>query len=247
MAESNSMIDRMLIILPFWNGDKAACAALARLLTDLEPTFSQYADILFVARFDAKHDKELVKYVSRRFNVYTHTSMRQGTGWPCGCNGLWFGSAEWCYHMIAAKKAPAYRALINMEADCFPMRRDWLAELRKQWVAVSSVRPVAMAGDIIQMGGREHINANALLSGDLKFLRWMVKVAGGHEKAAGWDWYLADDIRRWGWAQLPGVRSCWNTPTFTEEDWKREQEDETCMFHGVKDDSLLKMVRQKLL
>lgn len=241
------MLDRMLILLPFWDGDKAQMGKLARLLTDLEPTKTQLADILFISRFDAKHDPALVKYVSKRFNVFTHRSMRQGTGWPMGCNGLWFGTIEWCYHMIAAKKAPAYRALINMEADCIPLRRDWLAEIRRQWISVSKDRPVAMAGDIINVGGRDHINANAVISGDLRFLKWMATIAGGHEKRAGWDWYLAGDICRWGWARLPGIKSRWNTPTFTDADWIREVSEGTTLFHGVKDESLLDMARKKLL
>lgn len=241
------MIDRMLIILPFWEGDKAQCGELAKLLTDLEPSFCQYADILFVARFDTKPDEKIVKYTSKRFNVFTHRSMRQGVGWPMGCNGLWFGSMEWCYHMIAAKKAPAYRAIINMEADTVPMTYDWLADLRKQWIAVSSKRPVAMAGDIIQAGGREHINANAIVTGDLKFLRWMATVAGRHEKPAGWDWYLAGDIKRWGWAQLPGIRSCWNTPTLSEQEWDQHVKDGIVFLHGVKDGSQLPIARKKLL
>lgn len=241
------MIDKLLIILPFWNGDKAKMTLLARLLADLEPAHSKLADILFVARFDSKHDPKLIQYVSKKFNIYKHTSMRQGTGWPHGCNSLWFGSVEWCYRMMQAKKVPHYRALLNMEADCVPVRQDWLQTIKTQWAAVSSKRPVAMAGDIIEIGGREHINANAVISGDLHFLRWMATIAGGHEKPAGWDWYLADDIRRWGWARLPGVRSCWNTPTFTESDWEREQRDGTCLFHGVKDDSLHILSRKKLI
>lgn len=241
------MIDKFLIILPFWEGDKGKMAKLARLLADLKPSHSKLADILFVARFDCEHDDRLVQYVSRKFNVHKHKSMRQGTGWPFGCNSLWFGSVEWCYHMMVSRKVPHYRALINMEADCVPVRKDWLQVLREQWIAVSSKKPVAMAGDIVVAGGREHINANAILSGDLKFLKWMALVASTHEKPAGWDWYLAGDIQRWGWAKLPGVRSWWNTPTFTEADWEREQREGTAIFHGVKDESLHDLARKKLI
>lgn len=241
------MIDKFLIILPFWQGDKPKMALLARLLADLEPAHCKLADILFVARFDCRHDPKLVKDVSKKFNIYTHTSMRQGTGWPFGCNSLWFGSMEWCYHMMARKKVPHYRAIINMEADCVPVRKDWLAVIKKQWCEVSSKRPVAMAGDIVVAGGREHINANAVLSCDMKFMKWMATVASTHEKPAGWDWYLADTIKRWGWARLDGIRSWWNKSTYTEKDWEREQKDGIALFHGTKDYSLHKLAREKLL
>lgn len=222
---------------------------MARLIADLEPGHSKVADILFVARFDCKHDTKLVQYVSKKFNVYTHTSMRQGIGWPQGCNSLWFGSMEWCYHMIASRKVPHYRAIINMEADCAPLAKDWLPTLRLQWAEVSRARPIAVAGDIIFPGqpGQEHINANAIFSGDLKFLRWMATIAGRHEKNAGWDYYLASDLRRWGSAKVQGIRSIWGTPTLVETDFNLHRSQGVVMLHGVKDSSALDLCRKTFL
>ena len=248
MAPRDSMVDKFLIILPFWNGDKSQMCELAKLIADFEPNHSTVADVLFVARFDTKHDPKTAQYVSRKFNIHLHTSMRQGTGWPMGCNSLWFGSMEWCFRMIAARKVPHYRAIINMEADCAPLDPNWLRVLKDQWSAVSRTRPVAIAGDIIHLpGGWEHVNANAVVSGDLKFLRWMVTIAGGHEKNAGWDYYLANDLRRWGWAKLPGIRSCWGTSTLTEQDFHKHRAEGVVMLHGVKDGSAKVLSRKSFL
>lgn len=247
MGREINVIDKILIVLSFWEGDREKLGKQARLLADLEPEHSSLADVLIVSRFDTTHDPKVVEYLSRKFNIHLHTSQRRGTGWPCGCNALWFGSLEWCYHMMTSKKVPYYKALLNMEADCIPTRRDWLVTVREQWKEVNQKHPVYMAGDIINMGGKEHINANAVISTRPAFFKWLSLVAGTREKPAGWDWYLSHDFRRWGWAKLPCIRSCWNTPTFTEPDWEREQRGGTALFHGVKDDSLVDLSRKKLL
>src|SRR6476660_7427789 len=100
----------MLICLPFWEGDKLQCMTLAKLLADLEETHSTKADVLFIARFDCKHDMDVVRNISRKFNVYTHTSKRRGTGWPMGCNSLFFGTLEWVYYKMAGAQVPHYRS-----------------------------------------------------------------------------------------------------------------------------------------
>jgi hypothetical protein len=82
--------NKILITIPFWNGDKDQAMKLARLLADLQPVHSTTADVLFVSRFDTKHDKQTIDYVSRKFNVYYHVSQRREVGWPHGCNGTFF-------------------------------------------------------------------------------------------------------------------------------------------------------------
>jgi len=87
--------------------------ALARLIADIEPAHNQLADFLFVNRFDTPPDRDTVKYVSRKFNVFSYQSARRSIGWPRGCNGLFFGSAEYFYHMSAEnRKTPRYKGRI---------------------------------------------------------------------------------------------------------------------------------------
>src|SRR5882724_958732 len=87
---------KMLLIAPFWSGDQAQMMALLKLLADTQPPgVSPLADLLLVNRFDcAPMPQNVVKYLSRKFHIFTHESARKGTGWPCGCNSLAFSSIE---------------------------------------------------------------------------------------------------------------------------------------------------------
>lgn len=240
---------KILIVLPFWEGDRGCANVLARLLADLEPNFSESADFLFVARFDTYPDEPTVEAVSRKFNVFTMISQKRMTGWPMGCNGTFFGSMEWIYHSIASGKIPGYKALFNMGADTCPLEKGWVEHLSHAWDLANSTQKIVMAGHVFEAGNRMHINGDAaLLSGDLTFLKWLATSAANMNVKAGWDWYLAPQFEKKGWAGLPGIKSIWNrTNEFTETDWQNETAIGTSLIHGQKGFSLLDMARQKLL
>lgn len=242
--------NKILICLSFWDGDHAQACKLARLLTDLEDRHSELADFLFVARFDAKHDDTTVKYLSRRFNVFTHTSKKRGTGWPNGCNSLFFGSMEWVYHKMAAGKIPNYKAIFNIGADSGPLKRDWLPRISNAWDSTAGHKKIYVAGPFLQgeQGNRDHINGDAmLLSGDLKFLKWLAVTVGDMRVPVGWDWALAGDFKRWGWENFPFIKSHWRRPYMSHEDWDAEYNDGTVWLHGLKSDDLLDISRKNLV
>jgi hypothetical protein len=237
---------KMLLVLQFWEGDKAQAMALARLLADLEPAHSSLADFLFVHRFDCEPDAESVKHVSRKFNVLTHRSTRRSTGWPRGCNGLFFGGLEYLYHMSAENpKTPRYKAAFFMEADCCPLHRAWLPWLNAKWDAFNGsayVAGVKVEGPTVA----EHINGNCIMSGNLKFLNWLVKSVG-EPPNVGWDYALAGEFRRWGAAEIKGMQFHWKAPTMSEDDLTLLKADGAVWLHGIKDFSALEYARKTLL
>lgn len=243
--------NKILIVLPFWAGDRDQAFKLARLLADLEPGHSELADILFVARFDCKHGEQTVKHVSRKFNVHTYTSKKRGVGWPAGCNSLFFGSVEWIYHKMNAGHIPRYKAVFNMGADCAPLSKDWLSQLCGGWDAAAKKKPLYAAGPLIpgSAHGREHINGDAMmLSGDLKFLKWLAMDIEDIRVPAGWDWILASEFERWGWTDFPFIKSYWRYPgQFPQSEWDIEVFRGISFIHGVKGDSLLNLARKNLL
>lgn len=242
--------NKMLIVLPFWDGDRGPANVLARLIADLEPEFSESADFLFVARFDTEPDEPTVEAVSRKFNVFTMISQKRMTGWPLGCNGTFFGSMEWIYHKMAARKIPHYKVIFNMGADACPLKKGWIEHLLHAWDLANSTQPIVMAGALLPAGGRDHINGDAaLLSGNLDFMKWLATRAANMSVKAGWDWYLAPQFQQRGWMNFPFIKSVWNrTVEFSETDWFNETESAgTVFFHGQKGFSLLDMARQKLL
>lgn len=243
--------NRILIVLPFWSGDKDQAMMLARLLADIEPKHSEDADFLFVARFDCEHNLETISYVSRKFNVHTHVSRRRVTGWPGGCNAVFFGAMEWIYHKMESGQVPHYKAIFMMGADGAPFSADWISQLHQKWdeKQLTCSRPF-MAGALLldPQGIHDHINGDcALLSGDLKFLRWLVKGVCDITVPAGWDWVLAGDFKKWGWAGIREIKSVWRKSTrFSQAEWNSEIKFGTLWLHGQKDNSLLDVCRENL-
>jgi hypothetical protein len=244
--------NKILISFPFWKGDRAQAMKLARLVADLQPVHSEMADVLFVSRFDCPHDLATIEYVSRKFNVFKHTSQRQEVGWPLGCNGTFFGTMEWFYHKMAAYQIPAYKAMFIAESDGVPMVDDWISRLVLEWKKANELKKVFVAGALLPdptpTGKHTHINGGCcFLSGDLTFLKWVTMNVGSGNVAAGWDWFLAREFEKVGWADIPGIKSEWHRPSFSESEWVQYVKRGTVWLHGIKDDSLLDLARKKLI
>ncbi len=239
--------NKILLVIPFWEGDKPQAMKLAKLLADLEPKHSDQADLLFVSRFDCAHDIAAEKLVSRKFNTFSYTSKRRGTGWPMGCNALFFGAMEWAFHKVNAGQVPAYKAVLILAGDGAPLQKDWLSFF------LAEVGQAAVAGALIEsvpgFDGYPHINGDTmLLSGDVEFLRWLALGVGDISTVVGWDWALAPAFKARGWKNLPFVKSGWNKRTpFTDEEWSGQQAAGVVWFHGQKGNSLLDLARKKLL
>lgn len=239
-------VDRVLLVLQYWKGDRDQAMRLARFIADLQTSKCENADFLFVARFDCAHDQDTVEYVSKKFNVFTYTSKRRGVGWPNGCNDLWFGSVEWVHSMIEGKKVVPYKAFLTFESDCVPLAANWINRLSTAWDEANAKTPIFVLGPYLTAPG-PHINGNMLLSGNPAFTHWVTRKVGGAPPNAGWDYVMYRDFKRWGARDLPIMRSYWGTKTFSDDAFLAEIAAGTVFIHGIKDDSLLKQARAKLL
>jgi hypothetical protein len=237
------MDGKILIALQFWEGDKHQAMELADFLADIEPQHSDLADFLFMARYDCVAHQPTVNHVSRKFNVHSVVSRRRSVGWPAGCNDLWFSVMEWAQSLIQAKKIPHYKAIFTCEADGAPIQRDWIARLSLEWNRVNIPKPVVMAGAMCENG--PHINGNALMSGDLNFLTWIGRRVGCCDARVGWDYCLAPDFRKRGWADIPSMKSIYGQPTFSQEQYDEFVKNGWTWVHGCKDNSLIKYGRAR--
>lgn len=238
--------DRILLVLQFWAGDKKQALEVAKFIADLQPGRCENADFLFVSRFDCAHDMHVIRHVSKKFNVFHYVSKRRGTGWPIGCNETLFGSLEYIYHMMTAKKIPRYKAALMFEADSVPLAPNWINALSRAWDAECAKHETFVFGPY-QIYPGPHVNGNCFLSCNPAFLHWMVKQIGGVTPAGGWDYVLYNDFKKWGARDCPLMKSYWGSRTFPESAFQAELAKGTVFLHGVKDDSLLKMARKKFL
>lgn len=238
---------KILLALQFWAGDKDQAMRVARLIADLEPRHSDFADFLFVSRFDCDHDLSTVEYVSSKFNCHTFVNRhRRGTGWPSGCNDLWFGTMDHVYSFCEAKRFPPYKAVLTFESDSCPLVPNWHRELSRAWDESAVPKDVKMFGARVEHP-LPHINGNALFSADMKFLYWISRQIGGCNPTKGWDFILASDFKRVGWMNCPKMRSHWQRKTMPDEEIDTLRNEGVVFLHGVKDDSVISHMRKKFV
>lgn len=239
--------NKILVAIPFWEGDRKQASKLIRLLTDLEDKHNEWADVVLVARFDCKHDPRDVELISRRFNVHTLESRRRETGWPAGCNGLAFGTIEWFAGSIASGAIPNYKALLINEADTVPLIKNWAESVNRAWDVVAKTGAV-IAGAMVGGAefGKKHVNGGCiLLSSQPDFMKWMLGTASRYGAIAGWDWALAEQFERLGWADIPSMKSYWKRGSMGQAEFDQLVADGCVLLHGIKDDSLIRLSRAR--
>jgi hypothetical protein len=239
--------NKLLIALQFWEGDKNSALKVAQFLADLEPRHTDLADLLLVQRFDCHMSyRGLLKNLARKFNVFTYESRRRGVGWPDGCNSLWFGTMEWAHSYISSGRVPAYKAIFTCEADGAPVLPDWLARMSAAWDETQRrPKPVYIAGPLVKGDGiEEHVNGNCLVSGNLNFLHWITRRVTDCPPRAGWDYYLRDAFKQWGWANIPGMVSYYNTLNFTRDEHGEMLNKKLIWVHGDKSNCLIDYGRE---
>lgn len=231
--------NKILIVLQFWPGDKAHANELAKLIADLQEGHSDKADFMFACRYDTIPDEAAVNHVARKFDTYTHVCRRQASGWPYGCNELWFDAVTYIYEMRSAGKLPAYKGILFIEPDCCPLRVDWIDALSSEWDKLNT----NMIGCVCPLP-ETHINGNCMISGDMAYLGWIRGIAGC-PPSGGWDYLLARRFKAKGWSNTPLIVSFYNQPTIAPEKWESFQG--ISILHGVKDLSAMRLARQKFL
>jgi hypothetical protein len=238
-------MNKILLALQFWQGDKDAAIKLAHYLASLEPKHCEIADFLLVQRFDtvvSDEDRKVLDTLSRKFNLYAYRSRRKGTGWPNGCNDLWRSTMEWTASMILARKVPHYKAIFCFEADGGPIFRDWVARLSQAWDDANAKGPVVQAGPMVSGPGINlHINGNCMLSCDKKFLDFLTRRIGEIPVWGGWDYLYAGEFQKRGWANVPGMRSYYNSPHFSIEQYRKMREENLIWVHGDKSNDLIEL------
>ena len=158
---------------------------------------------------------------------------------------------DWVLRQISSGKLPPYAGLFNCASDSCPLVKDGLSWLHNEWM---KLRPTCKVAGAMVGGNRtgphgNHINGDCtLFSADREFLFWLCKRAGDCIRSGGGhDWILAPEFEARGWADIPGIRSDWKRKTFPESDWAGYTGSGIKWLHGVKDLSLIKLARARLI
>lgn len=234
---------KFLLAIQYWAGDKAQAGETLKLISDLEGGKNSEVDVLLSSRFDCDHDSGVVKYLQRKFDVYTHKGRRREQGWPAGCNALWFDTITRIYELCTAGRLPIYSGILTFEPDCSPLRPGWLDLLYADWDRAK----VKFMGNIVSAPA-EHMNGNMVVSGDLDVLKKLSTKIMGCAPSGGWDFLLASIFKRAGWYGTSAMRSEWNrNAPFTMQELEEQLRSGLLFHHGLKNDTLQKVVREKWL
>lgn len=234
-----------LLVIQFWDGDKANALRLARFIADLEARPRNDVDVLFLARHDAKHNLEVMKHVARKFNVYSYTTPSHATGHLIGSWAMWHSIAEWVYHKKLAGQVPDYKWIFPFEGDCSVLRPDWINEISKEWDESCAY----VLGSEVQ-SPRLHINGNLVYSGDRNFLQWLVMQvtsAGVPSWKDAWDIFLFPHFVRWGAAFSNRILSVCGKRGVSDSEWAWMKAQGYCFVHGEKTGELFQRAQKELL
>lgn len=225
----------LLIVIPYWDGDIAMAKEMVKLIADLQPDHAKReAEILLVNRQDCKADPGMIACLKSKFNVHTLKSFSPMVGWPQGCNGM-FGSAM----IHVSQNMPVYGGVFWMEADCTPMRPSWHSELAAAWRARKPLTKVmGWIGDCNGDGTGFHITGCAVY--DTKIAQILPDIT-------------MSCIAPWDYEHRNLIMGVGEKTTLIENCYRRAEPDPALLesgyavVHGFKNDSLLKMVREKNL
>jgi hypothetical protein len=81
----------------------------------------------------------------------------------------------------------------------------------------------------------------------LVFLRWLVNISSALPNPGGWDYVLAGQFQKWGWANIHRIRSYYNSKTFSDAQYRKMLEEELIWVHGDKSGKLIEFGRKYLL
>lgn len=140
---------------------------LIKLICKIEPAKRNDVEFIVSARRDTNPPavEEILTTARGRFaSVKFIKGKRFGTGWPQGCNDLWQETMMRASMMYNAKQLES-DGVLTFEADCLPLRPDWLDCLIAEWSATKA-RGKLICGHAHPRSADDptptHINGNAI-------------------------------------------------------------------------------------
>lgn len=181
----------LFFCLQFCPIDQEEALLLANIIADNEPNprYDVEIGISYRPDTDPNHVRRIKEVLERKFNhVFVNKSKRTGTGWPHGCNDLWYDTMHWVYDLRRSGKIKA-TGVLTFEADNFPLKRDWINILKSEWNAKGAGRFAVGNVCEAQPGVVKHVNGNGMFS--IKMQDALGSRMNGCPANRGWDTYMA--------------------------------------------------------
>lgn len=240
-----SIEKKLLVVLQYWEGDRARVEQQAHLIADLERVPNKNADIMLYARHDAgAFDISAIQRLQSKFGtVHQVRCRRRASGYPYGANEMFYDLLDIMSNN--AGYSNRYYAFLNLESDCCPTRPGWTEELIKAY------RTAEIDGKLM-IGHRNktpapHMNGVGVYAVDIQRRLGTMQMIGGPAQHA-YDIYLAPRIMPVA-DDTPLIALDFQRPTISAEDLfaPRKEGVVPALFHGVKDESAFAIVRSKFV
>jgi hypothetical protein len=227
--------NRLLLVLQYSPHDERQMRELVDIICHLQEGMSEHASFMLAGRYDVRHDESVLAKLRTRFPfVHPFIASHKGEGHPLGCNVLWWASMFHVYQQVRDKNWH-FDAALYFEADCVPLRKDWIAAIHKEWYD--------QGGPLI-MGHKHdkpahHVNGNCVIHTRLP--ESVPQVKRPFYQGA-WDLVLASRA----------IHASRGTPTIFNDYQRRNigeaelfRDSRMAMYHGVKDESARIAVRER--
>lgn len=234
---------KLLIVLPYFDGDKAESEELASLIADLERVKCRDADILLFGRADATEpSRDIRSKLEGKFErvLFERSRRKDAVGWPWGCNGMWYDMVT-----LFAQVQPwpsQYYAFIPLEPDAVPTRPGWIHEVAKAFKEADADGKACVG--FVHNDPKPHLNGVAVYAIDLWGRVGSNKLAGGSPQIP-YDIRHADSILPLS-VDSPLFRFEFRRATIAADDLFAEHRGMApAIWHGVKDGSARAAVRAR--
>lgn len=254
----------LILALQISHKDAVAASELCQLCADLEQRWEPRTDCEFWIEYSEKVPvdltQRLIGILSPKFVAKAFKARNKGETFPYAANQLWLSTMVevWGQYKHSVAFRESFNGIFTFEADCVPMRRDWIEKLTTEWDRhIEEIRQWNKAnpeehiqfevmGHVHQAGTvHKHINGNAVFRPDM-LERKMIE---SHQNV-GWDFwppnrdYLLSVGRDTNLITQHYGRS---TISLQEMPHIKKNGIVPAIFHGVKDGSARKHVRQLLI
>lgn len=232
---------RFLLVLQYWEGDKAQTEELASLIADLERIRNTSVDVMLFRRYDASEiSRTVLTKLEAKFNKVMQVKCRRtANGYPYGANAMWYDLVA-----LLAQFAPYnvdYSAFLNLESDCCPTQQGWIGKLWQEWKDAES-QGFACIGHVQNEHPIPHMNGVGVYAIDM-FNRVPANKLNGGAPHIAYDIDHAKDILPLA-RDTSMIRLNFKRPTITTSELFASG---AVVYHGVKDASARTIVRSKLL
>src|SRR5260221_6916564 len=169
-------------------------------------------------------------------DVWVAQAREHGNGWPAGPNALWRSTMSDVYRLFEQGKIQA-PGVLTFEADCVPMRVDWIDRLDEAYG--KRVKPVL--GNV----HGDHINGNAIFPVTLA-KDWPEMMQSPREIA--WDYFHKDFLMENG-EDTPFITQLYKRKQLTKPEWvgTKKSGERPALLHGIKDGTARAFAREELV